>query len=359
MASTQTLEIDVSGLTKKLDKILSFVSGEESRQKKTSNIIVSKGNPLDTASCLGDFMSLTDDITLTIGEKRDGNAEIKHYCTICRDYLNSKQYLGKEAAAARRPTGNSLLNGLGINEATYTKLEEGQNQIWYRFKKILLDRAAGFESQTHQDAVKYKHDIGPVNRRGYEVVKKQIRAAIGVVKSKGAAIHYENHIAELHDAGADVGYFGHCRKMFFLMMQATSAYIDDEISKYLKHPLPSTGLCPHFYVTCDKSTNHRTTNQVSMICLIVDGKREAIALNAHSVYNNSLGDGGSSTNLAKKVLADLKNHAGISGEGLYYLSGKVIGGQYLHDVFNKEMNDAIWSEIPEQLHDELWWPLQW
>ena len=99
-----------------------------------------------------------------------------------------------------------------------------------------MDHAAGVESKTHQDTVKYKHDIGPVNRRGYQVVKNKIRAAIGVVKSKAAAIHYKNHMAESHAAGADVGDFGHCRKMFLPMMQAISAHIY-EITKYLKRPL--------------------------------------------------------------------------------------------------------------------------
>lgn len=111
-----------------------------------------------------------------------------------------------------------------------------------------------------------------------------------MVKSRAAAIHYKNHITELHAVRAHVGDFGHCRNMFVPMMQATSAYIDDETIKYLKRPLQSTGLYPNFYMTFDISTNDRETNQVSMICPIVDGKREAIALHACSVSNNALGN---------------------------------------------------------------------
>ena len=52
------------------------------------------------------------------------------------------------------------------------------------------------------------------------VTKNQLRAALGIVKTKSAAIQYEERIAELHAAGSDVGDFGHSRKLFPAMLSA-------------------------------------------------------------------------------------------------------------------------------------------
>ena len=78
------------------------------------------------------------------------------------------------------------------------------------------------------------------------VVKKQLRAIINVVKSKAAALHYEDHMAELCAAGADVGDFSHSRKMFVPMIKAIDACIDNCVSTFLARPLANTGLPPHY-----------------------------------------------------------------------------------------------------------------
>ena len=87
------------------------------------------------------------------------------------------------------------------------------------------------------------------------MVKNQPRAIINVVKSKAAALHYEDHMAELCAAGADVGDFSHSRKMFLPMIKAIDAYIDNRVSTFLARPLANTGLPPHYYVAADKSPN--------------------------------------------------------------------------------------------------------
>ena len=58
---------------------------------------------------------------------------------------------------------------------------------------------------------------------------------------------------------------------------------------------------PLVYITADKSTNHRVTNQVTVICPVVNGRREGIVLNAHEVYTNSDGTGGAGEALAKSI----------------------------------------------------------
>ena len=56
------------------------------------------------------------------------------------------------------------------------------------------------------------------------VTKNQLRDALGTVKS--AAIQYEVKIARLYSAGADVGDFGHSRKLFTAKLSAACAYIE-------------------------------------------------------------------------------------------------------------------------------------
>ena len=116
------------------------------------------------------------------------------------------------------------------------------------------------------------------------VKKNQLRAALGIVKTKSADIQYEEGIAELHAAGADVGDFSHSRKLFPATLSAACAYIDKKTPVFLSTPLSSTGMSPHFYVTADKSTSHGATNQVTVICPVVNGCREGIVLNAREVY---------------------------------------------------------------------------
>ena len=91
------------------------------------------------------------------------------------------------------------------------------------------------------------------------MVKNQLRAIINVVKSKAAALHYEDHMAELCAAGADVGDFSHSRKMFVPMIKAIDAYIDNRVSTFLSRPLANTGLPLHYLTTMSLPTNRQIT----------------------------------------------------------------------------------------------------
>ena len=143
-----------------------------------------------------------------------------------------------------------------------------------------------------------------------------------VIKTKSAALHYENNISQLYAAGADVGDFGHSRHMFVPMLKAACTYIDKEVSKFLATPLSNTGVQPHFCVTGDKSTNYRVTNQVILICPVVEGCRQATASNACKVYQNADGSGGTGPELAAKMIEDVKVHANISMSGNSSHAGK-------------------------------------
>ena len=146
------------------------------------------------------------------------------------------------------------------------------------------------------------------------IAKNQLCAAIGVVKTKSAAIQYEECIAELQAAGADVGDLGHSRKMFPEMIKVACTYIDKKTADFLSTPLPNTGMPPHFYITADKSTNCHITNQVTVIWPIVNGTREGIILDAREVYTNSDGTGGTGGALATAIYKDLKEHVDLKDE---------------------------------------------
>ena len=105
----------------------------------------------------------------------------------------------------------------------------------------------------------------------------------------------------------------------------------------------------HFYVTADKSTNHQTTNQVTVICPVVNGTRQGIILNAREVYTNSNGTGGTGDALAKSIFTDLKNHVGFQYELLLQVQGRVMDGQYLNKPFITAMNEPIMQQLGDDL----------
>ena len=282
-------------------------------------------------------------------------------------------YLGDPVASSslkRKPTalpGNSLATGLSVSDKDYKRYCVGSCQPWYRLKKRLLLHI--MESpETHINAVLYARDLKTVEARQTTVVRNQLRTAIGIVQAKAAAVHYENRIAELHRAGADVGDFGHSRILFPQMIAVACCYVDRETQAFLSKSLPNTGLPPHYYVTADKSTNHRISNQVTMICPVVDGKRRPIPLGMKSVYESSDGCGGKGGELADGIYKHLKDHVNVSGIKLLSMQGKVTDGQYINEPFVTAMNNPMFNIIKETcsnkedaevLLDSIWWECHW
>ena len=89
-------------------------------------------------------------------------------------------------------------------------------------------------------------------------------------------------------------------------------WCDQETATFLSQPLPSTRLPPHYYVTCDKATPSRITNQAVMLCPMVGGHRQAIVVKAKEVYHAEdeleVGDvaGGIAQELAKGIYEDVR-----------------------------------------------------
>ena len=64
-----------------------------------------------------------------------------------------------------------------------------------------------------------------------------------------------------------------------------NVWVDQRTASFLAKPMPSTGFPPHFFISADKSTPQRFTNQAIMICPIADGTRVAIPVNSPEVYS--------------------------------------------------------------------------
>lgn len=78
-------------------------------------------------------------------------------------------------------------------------------------------------------------------------------------------------------------------------------------------PPPNPRMAPHFYVSGNKSTNHRTTNQVAPKWPVLNAQKQLIALNISSFYEKSAGSGDIRPELATMVLSDVENHTKITG----------------------------------------------
>lgn len=357
----ESLETKVDQLSLKFDKLMKLFS--ENPKDESSKVNVLPLPPIESIPGTGadNLMDFLDSSKLFTLSEKEGGYCLK--CSMCADYLKAPAYTKeKHFFVERHPTGNekgSLCYGLYISTEDYLAYVTGHCSKWYRLKSTLLGHLSGKESKTHQAAIQYAHFLQPVKNREQLVIKNQIRAALTVVKSKSAAVHYENQIANLYAAGADVGDFGHSRHMFAPMLKAICSFVDKRVAEFLSTCLPSTGLPPNFYITGDKSTNHRVTNQVTLICPVVNGRRQAIAVNARKVYDDSYGTGGAGPELAGHMLTDLKEKLGLHGEKLLQMQGKVTDGQYLTDGFINAMNQPLFAQLREDMQDKFWWPLQW
>lgn len=351
------LPFDVDELAEKIaTKVAQKLSGNPKSAQSTSS--TTTYNPTSsTALRSSNLIELVDEVEDFEILKEENSWVLQ--CRTCVEFLNSSRV--SFSSSFNRPTGKadgSLASGLHMSDALYEQLIAGKCEKWYSQKQACHRHLL---SLTHKNADDHMKMVKQGRSREVLVAKNQLRAALGVVKTKSAAVHYEARIAELQAAGADVGDFCHSRKLFPDMIKAACAYIDMRAANFLSTPLPNTGMPPHFYVTADKSTNHRITNQVTIVCPVVNGSRRGIVLDAREVYSNSDATGGTGDALAASIFKDLDVHVGIKDNRLLQVQGRVMDGQYVNEPFIAGMNEPVF----ELLHDDLsckerfWWPVQW
>ena len=200
--------------------------------------------------------------------------------------------------------------------------------------------------------------------RGVAVTQNLVSIAITVVKATSAAIHYETMIAAHAFTGSDVGEFGHGRKQFNEILRCAGVWCNREIAKCLCKPLPSTRLPPHYYVTCDKATPTRLTNQAVMVCPVINGKREAIAVSSSEVYheaNNEVeGDvsGSTAAEWVRMVYDEIKKAYPAIDDKIIQGSwtGTVCDGVYQASEFNSTLKSLL---IPKELDQSIFFSVLW
>ncbi len=143
------------------------------------------------------------------------------------------------------------------------------------------------DGQTHFKALTMINEETALKQKHYEAAETLLKSALTAVKAKSAALHYENQVAFAFSVGGQVGQCGHSRKMFSDLLKCLLAVVRQETKAKLMECLPCTGLPPHFYMTVDKATGNKRSNQAVIICPILDGKRVAIAVAAPEVYKGS------------------------------------------------------------------------
>ena len=164
---------------------------------KHKNPAATGSNPQSTASSsasnLHEYLNESQDFELITEE----NSRILR-CYKCAEFLSSPVSF---TSSFRRPSGRtdgSLATGLNLSKEVYEQLIAGKCNRWYHQKEAF---ARHLVSNTHINAMEFMKAVNEGKSREVVVTKNQLRAALGIIKTKSAAIQYEERIAELHAAG--------------------------------------------------------------------------------------------------------------------------------------------------------------
>ena len=106
----------------------------------------------------------------------------------------------------------------------------------------------------HGKAMKeYKKKVKLMEKKT-TAAKNIFRAAIIDLKLAGAASSHEKLISFLACCGVNVGQIGDGRNLFNDILYCLEKAVDNRVNAWLKTPLSSTMLPPHFCATVDKAT---------------------------------------------------------------------------------------------------------
>lgn len=252
-------------------------------------------------------------------------------------------------------TNGTLSTGIYIKKETTRLLINGHNQTWYRQKNFCIDHLCliGRGSVTHKKAMEeYKKEV-KANKRTTTTCGNIFRAAIVDLKLGAAGRHFETLISFLACCAVDVGSIGHSRNNFNHILYCLEKTVDSRINSWLKAPLPSTLIPPHFWVTVDKATPSRTTNQA----VVIVGRDKSgvpcpIPVAAPAIYSGFTQ--ATYDDLARQLLQAISKH--FSEEVLSRLCGVAADGPYQATGFAEQLRETL---AIEDEHEELAMPVTW
>jgi len=112
-------------------------------------------------------------------------------CNMCYKYLSEKEYITADDLAK-----NNLKYGLVVENETLYDLKTGSNNKWYHFKNRLVNHLKTIDNQLPHIKLLTTKKIGS-KPQSQIVTETCIKTAVDVVKSKGAARHYESRLTFL------------------------------------------------------------------------------------------------------------------------------------------------------------------
>ncbi|XP_018026932.2 uncharacterized protein LOC108682305 [Hyalella azteca] len=248
-------------------------------------------------------------------------------CSTCLDYATRDQVVTKSSSTFKLPSSGFSV-GVLVADDKIEEYRKGHNQNWYNFNSRLISHYRPRKDSFHWKATHLHETNEKSSTRSAAVTETLCRAAIQTLKMKGAAIHFESQIAMLKACDVDVGDIGHSRKRFPEILRAATVVICNRNLKMLLEPLLSTGLPPHIYLTADKATLNRHTNQAILLVVNWNGSRIAVPVGAPAVYHNDHSNdsdvdlvGGSA-----KELADFSLTKDYTHQSRYHPSATICNG---------------------------------
>ena len=232
----------------------------------------------------------------------------------------TKCYYSQNVDTLSRKT-NSFASGICVTDERLVELRKSCSAKFRSFKNSLSLHS---KSNCHKEAT----SSGDVQSRSVLATENLVRAALSVVHMKAAATHFETAVATIKACKGEVGDIGHSRKQFTGIVQAGSAFVMRKNLDLMLTPLENTGKPPHFFLTADKATINRKTNQAVLVCFMRKGERIAIPVGAPLVYSISDEEGkaylsgGRSADLANQCINLLLDKLGLPENHLSYLVGK-------------------------------------
>ena len=267
-------------------------------------------------------------------------------CSPCyKLHLASKPTLGRltpfQASRIINSSGSgTLTSGILLKQETTRQLIEGHNATWYRQKNVLINHLCriGEGSKMHRKAMEeYNKEIKLMEKKT-TAAKNIFRAAIINLKLGSAASSHEKLISFLGCCGVNVGKIRHGRNLFNDILYCLEKAVNVRINAWLKTPLPSTMLPPHFWATVDKATPSRKTNQaILVVARNSSGVPCPIPIEAPNVYTDFRT--ASYESLAELLVKAIEDN--LSHEVLSRFCGVAADGPYQATRFRKKLLEIL------------------
>ena len=253
-------------------------------------------------------------------------------------------------------SSGTFATGIFLKKEIASLLIKGHNRTWYREKNMLIDHMCiiGNGSETHKIAMEAYKQALKSNNENATTATHLFKAAIVDLKLGAAARNFEVLVSLLANCSVNVGNIGHGRNLFNDILYCLEKSMNKKTAEFLNQPLPSTFLPPHFWVTIDKATPARTTNQaVLVVARDKNGIPSPIPVAAPTIYTEFTE--ASYDILALKLLEAISDN--FSPQILERLCGVAADGPYQASGFRSSLFRQL--EIPEHVDKVIALPITW